>query len=64
MMNTGTQDTIDYVELTARLGLPEHEQSAVLAWTGEDAGHEWTDTEAEELAGVWAADTERIRTEG
>lgn len=56
--DTGT--TIDYVELTARLGLPAHEQSAVLAWTGEDASHLWTDGEADELVGVWAADTQRI----
>lgn len=59
--DTGT--TIDYVELTARLGLPDCEQSAVLTWTGEDAGHLWTDGEADELADVWAADTQRIARE-
>lgn len=62
--DTDTQATLDYVELTTRFGLADHEQSAVLAWTGEGADHLWTDAEADELAGVWAADTERIRLEG
>lgn len=62
--DTDTEATFDYVELTARLGLAEHEQSAVLAWTGEDADHLWTDAEADELVGVWAADTERIAQQG
>lgn len=59
-----TDATLDIVELTAYLGQPDHEQSAVLAWTGEALDHLWTATEAEQLAGVWAADTERIRLEG
>jgi hypothetical protein len=53
---TDTEDTIDYVELTARLGLPASEQSAVLAWTNENADHLWTLAEADELADHWAAD--------
>lgn len=57
---TDTENTIDIVELTARLGLPAHEQSAVLAWTNEQPDHEWTETEAEGLLDIWAADTERI----
>jgi hypothetical protein len=60
---TDTEDTIDYVELTARLGLPASEQSTVLAWTGEAADTIWTIAEAERLADVWAADTERIMQE-
>jgi hypothetical protein len=60
---TDMQTTIDYIELTARLGLPDHEQSAVLAWTGESADHLWTEADAEDLAGMWAADTERIESE-
>jgi hypothetical protein len=60
---TDTEDTIDYVELAARLGLPACEQSAVLAWTGESADTIWTIAEAERLADVWAADTERITQE-
>ncbi len=57
---TDTGNTIDYIELTARLGLPDHEQSAVLSWTNEDATATWTEDEAEELIGRWHADTARI----
>lgn len=57
---TNTQNTIDYIELTARFGLPDTDQSALLAWTGEDADHEWTIAEADELAEIWAADVDRI----
>jgi len=67
MTETGTIDTeatMDVAELTARLGLPEHEQSAVLAWTGESADHIWTETDAVELADIWAADIERIELGG
>lgn len=52
---------MDIVELTARLGLEPHEQSAVLAWTNETLDHEWTEREADELADVWSADIERWR---
>lgn len=47
---------IDLPELTARLGLPAHEQSAVQAWSGEDYGHLWTEAEAAELAEQWKQD--------
>jgi hypothetical protein len=60
---TDTEDTIDYVELTARLGLPASEQAAVLAWTGEAADTIWTVAEAERLADIRAAATERITQE-
>jgi hypothetical protein len=59
-----TQATLDYVELAARFGLAQDQAYIVLNWSGEDGAHLWTDAEAEELAGVWAADTERIRLEG
>lgn len=58
-----TQVTIDLVELTARLGHPDHDQQAVLAWTNEDEGHLWTEAEVEELIEISAADTERIAAE-
>lgn len=58
--DSSTGPAIDYIGLTERLGLPAHEQAAVLAWTGENTGHLWTEAEAAELAEVWAADTERI----
>jgi hypothetical protein len=61
---TNTENTIDIVELTARLGLPESEQDTVLAWTNEQFGHEWTESEVAELLDIWAADTERIASEG
>jgi len=57
---TDTEATLDIVELTARLGQPANRRGAVLAWTGEDGAHEWTEREAEELAGLWAADAMRI----
>lgn len=58
-----TENTIDLVELTARLGLPADQQSAVLAWTGEYSWTEWTEGEADELIGIWNADTARIDRE-
>lgn len=62
-MDTDTQDTMDIVELTAHFGLPAHEQGAVLAWANATPDTIWTIAEADELAGMWAADTERILTE-
>lgn len=61
---TDTQNTIDYVELTARLGLPDHEQSGVLSWANAAPETLWTEAEADELIGVWNADTERIAAQG
>lgn len=61
---TDTGNMIDYVELAARFGLHGDQATTVLDWTGEDSGHLWTEADADELAGVWAADTERIRLEG
>jgi len=61
---TDTENTIDIIELTARLGLPESEAHAVLAWTNEQPGHEWTESEVAELLDIWAADTERIEQLG
>jgi hypothetical protein len=58
---TDTEPTIDYVELTARLELPDHEQSAVLAWANVNPGHLWTEAEADRLVEIWAADTEHMR---
>jgi hypothetical protein len=55
---------MDIVELTARMGLDETDQSAVLAWTGRPVDYLWTETEADELADIWAADTTRIKLEG
>jgi hypothetical protein len=54
---------IDLAELTARLGHPDHNQQAVLAWTNEDEGHLWTEAEVEELIAISAADTARIDRE-
>lgn len=51
---------LDITDLTTRLGLPAHEQSAVLSWTGEAVGHTWTESEADELVEAWSADAERI----
>lgn len=50
---TNEERTIDLPELTARLGLAAHEQSAVQAWSGEDYGHRWTEEEAADLTKVW-----------
>lgn len=61
---TDTEDTIDIVELTARLGLPDHEQEAVLAWTGRDADWGWTTREVDELIEIWNADTARVAALG
>jgi hypothetical protein len=58
---TDTEPTIDYVELTARLELPDHEQSAVLAWANVSQGHLWTEAEADRLVEIWAADTGYMR---
>lgn len=54
---------VDLPELTRRLGEPDHQQQAVLAWTGCDEGTTWTEAEAAELAEVWQADGERIAAE-
>lgn len=47
---------VTLAELTKRLGLPDHEQSAVGSWTGEGFGHVWTEAEAAELIEIWNAD--------
>lgn len=44
---------LDYIELTKRLGQPDDQQNAVLAWTGENADHRWTEAEAAELLEIW-----------
>jgi hypothetical protein len=61
--STDAQATADYIELTARLGLPDDKQSAVLAWTGENADHLWTDDEIDKLIEIWHADVRRIDRE-
>ena len=60
---TDTGNTTDLVELTSRLGLPAHEQGAVLAWTNELPERLWTEAEVEDLIGIWNADTARIDRE-
>lgn len=50
------QRTIDLAEMTTRLGLDQHEQTAVQAFSGEDYGHMWTEAEAEELVAAWNAE--------
>jgi hypothetical protein len=62
-IETDTEATIDYRELTARLGLPDHEQSAVLAWTNYGADHLYTEDEADEMIEMWHADVRRIDRE-
>lgn len=60
-----TDATLDIVELTAHLGEPADQQEAVFSFSGVlDPGHLWTGVEAEQLAGIWAADTTRIENEG
>lgn len=61
MTDTGT--TIDYIELTARLGLPDHDQSAVLAWINRNADHLYTEDEADLMIEIWHADVRRIDRE-
>jgi len=48
---------IDFIELTARLGLPDTDQSAVLSWANVEPDHTWTEAEAEDLIEQWHADT-------
>ncbi len=48
---------VDLAELTKRFGLPDHEQSAVSAWTGDPYGTTWSEEEAEVLRQAWEADT-------
>lgn len=45
--------TIDLPELTQRLGLPTHEQTAVQAFSGESYGYQWTAAEANEVIRAW-----------
>jgi prevent-host-death family protein len=48
---------LDIADLTRFLGLPDHEQEAVFAWTGETGRDKrWTEQEAAELAEIWKAD--------
>ena len=56
---------ITRAELTARLGLPEHEQEAVFSWTGElDRYHTWSEDEVPDLIKMWKNDAKRIEREG
>jgi hypothetical protein len=55
--------TYDLADLTARLGLPAHEQEAVQSWTGEPCGKRWTEEEIIELIEAWRIDAERIAAE-
>lgn len=50
---TDTENTIDVVELTARLGLPADQQSTVASWANAEDGHLWTEREADELVDIW-----------
>lgn len=47
--------TVTLGELIFRLGLPDHDMSSVLAWTGAgtDPRHTWTESEAAELIAIW-----------
>lgn len=65
--DTGIEPTAEYcarnvtlAELTARLGRPDSDQQAVLAWTNEERGRLWTEAEVAELTEIWAADVNRI----
>jgi prevent-host-death family protein len=56
--------TLDLADLTRFLGAPDHDQEAVFSWSGEtDRTKRWTQEEADELAEIWQADTERIASE-
>lgn len=44
---------INLAQLTAMLGEDASEQQAVLAWTGDKLGTEWTDEQAAELVEAW-----------
>jgi len=58
------EDTVvDIAELTKRFGLPEPEQSAVAAWTGDPFGTTWSEEEADQLHQAWEADQIRIDDE-
>lgn len=50
---------VDLAELTRRMGLPEDEQSAVAAWTGDPYGTVWTEAEADQLVMTWNGHRER-----
>lgn len=54
---------IDIAELTKRFGLPENEQSAVAAWTGEPWDTTWSEEDADQLHQAWEADQIRIDDE-
>lgn len=53
MTETQSTKTVDIVELTKMLGLPDSDQSAVSSWTGEPYGTTWTQEEAAELVEIW-----------
>lgn len=55
--------SVDIVGLTKRFGLPDHEQSAVAAWTGDPWGTTWTEEDADQLHQAWEADQFRIDAE-
>ena len=54
---------INIAELTKRFGRPDHEQSAVAAWTGDPYGTTWSEAEADQLHQAWEADGLRIDDE-
>ncbi len=54
---------VDLAELTKRLGLPDHEQQAVLSFSGEEPGHIWTEDEADDLIQAWRLEGLRIAYE-
>lgn len=65
MTNTENTKSVTLADLTTRLGLPDHEQSAVAAWTGDPYGTTWTEDEAEMFLEAWQVDQGRIaRGEG
>jgi hypothetical protein len=69
VMRTGTdypyreRAMIDIAELTKRFGRPDHEQSAVAAWTGDPYGTTWDKEEADQLHQAWEVDQFRIGNE-
>lgn len=57
------EDPMTIADLTERLGLPAHEQSAVAAWTGDGPDATYTEAEIAELVAAWQADSDRIANE-
>jgi hypothetical protein len=46
---------VTLADLTARLGLDDHEQQAVLSFSGEPVDKVWTEIEARDLITAWEA---------